>query len=106
MRRDAKSRVLARRGRDWLRPKGRLSINLAANSGVTFRYCHLNKVMVTSGPVKAGQQIATNGKTGNAIAAHVHFVYINAPNVTTSGALSQRSSKVNQYIDSLCRISP
>lgn len=79
------------------------SINLAANSGVTFRYCHLNKVLVTSGPVTAGQLIGYNGKTGNANSPHIHFVYLDAPNVTNSGTTFQRSSKVNKYIDTLCR---
>jgi hypothetical protein len=79
------------------------SVNLAANSGVTFRYCHLSQVLVTSGNVTAGQVIAYNGSTGNANSPHVHFVYLDAPNVTTSGTTAQRSSKVNQYIDARCR---
>jgi len=78
------------------------SINLAANSGVTFRYCHLEKVLVTSGAVKAGQLIGHNGKTGNANSPHIHFVYIDAPNITHSGYPNLRSSKVNKYIDNLC----
>lgn len=78
------------------------SINLAASSGVTFRYCHLEKVLITSGAVKAGQLMGYNGKTGNANSPHIHFVYIDAPNVTHSGYTSQRSAKVNKYIDNLC----
>lgn len=79
------------------------SINLAADSGVTFRYCHLDRVLVTSGRVHAGQRIALNGSTGNAHGPHVHFVYLDAPNVTGSGLTAQRSALVNEYVDSLCR---
>jgi len=79
------------------------SVNLAADDGVTFRYCHLETVMVASGRVQAGDQIGTNGNTGNAINPHVHFVYLDAPNITTSGTTGQRSAKVNAYIDELCR---
>jgi hypothetical protein len=78
------------------------SINLATNRGVTFRYCHLEQVQVTGGVVTAGQQIGLNGNSGNAINPHVHFVYLDAPNVTGSGTTAQRSDKVNAYIDHLC----
>jgi murein DD-endopeptidase MepM/ murein hydrolase activator NlpD len=80
-----------------------LSVNLAAESGVTFRYCHLDSVVVTCGPVVMGQPIGPNGMTGNAKGPHVHFVYLDAPNVTGSGTDAQKSRKVNQYIDGLCR---
>lgn len=80
-----------------------LSVNLAVDSEVTFRYCHLNSVLVTSGDVQAGQVIGACGKTGNAKAPHVHFVYLDAPNVTGSGTSAQKSEKVNEYIDNLCR---
>ncbi|MBW2453448.1 MAG: M23 family metallopeptidase, partial [Deltaproteobacteria bacterium] len=76
-----------------------LSINLAADSGVTFRYCHLDEVFVTAGDVQAGDVIGLNGKTGNAKSPHVHFVYLDAPNVTGAGTASQKSEKVNSYID-------
>ncbi|MBI5526463.1 MAG: M23 family metallopeptidase [Deltaproteobacteria bacterium] len=79
------------------------SINLAADSGVTFRYCHLDKVLVTSGYVQAGQLTGENGDSGNACAPHVHFAYLDAPNVTGAGTDAQKSEKVNAYVDSLCR---
>jgi len=79
-----------------------LSINLAADSGVTFRYCHLDEVFVTGGHVEAGDVIGTNGKSGNAKNPHIHFVYLDAPNVTGSGTATQKSEKVNAYIDGLC----
>jgi murein DD-endopeptidase MepM/ murein hydrolase activator NlpD len=80
-----------------------LSVNLAADSGVTFRYCHLQSVLVTSGSVQVGQVIGLNGKSGNANLPHVHFAYLDAPNVTGSGTDAQKSVKVNQYVDNLCR---
>lgn len=80
-----------------------ISVNLAASSGVTFRYCHLSKVLKASGSVAAGELIGLNGSTGNALAPHVHFVYLDAPNVTGSGTAAQKSVKVNAYVDRLCR---
>jgi hypothetical protein len=80
-----------------------LSINLAADSGVTFRYCHLSSVLVTSGHVDVGQVIGLSGMTGNAVYPHLHFTYLDAPNVTGNGTDAQKSPKVNQYVDSLCQ---
>ncbi|MBW2528408.1 MAG: M23 family metallopeptidase [Deltaproteobacteria bacterium] len=80
-----------------------ISINLAADSGVTFRYCHLQSVMVSQNDVVGvGDQIGTNGETGNANLPHVHFVYLDAPDVTGAGTDEQKSVKVNEYVDGLC----
>jgi len=79
------------------------SVNLAADSGITLRYCHLDSVLVTSGSVQAGQVIGTCGQTGNAKAPHVHFTYLDAPNVKGVGTWEQKSIKVNAYVDSLCQ---
>jgi murein DD-endopeptidase MepM/ murein hydrolase activator NlpD len=72
---------------------------------VTFRYCHLDSVVVTCGPVVTGQPIGRNGMTGNAKGPHVHFVYLDAPDVTGSGTDAQKSRKANQYIDGTGRSS-
>jgi peptidoglycan LD-endopeptidase LytH len=49
---------------------------LSGNDGNTYWYLHNQKNMITSGSVKAGQQIATVGDTGNAIGIpHLHFEY-------------------------------
>lgn len=79
------------------------SVNLAASSGVTFRYCHLDSVAITSGPVQLGQPLGKVGTTGNANYAHLHFAYLDAPNVTGIGTAAQKSVKVNAYVDSLCQ---
>jgi len=79
------------------------SINLAASSGVTFRYCHLSVVSATSGPVQAGQVLGEVGKTGNANYTHLHFTYLDAPNVIGVGTIAQKSVKVNAYVDGLCQ---
>lgn len=76
-------------------------INLGADSGVTFRYCHLSAVGVKKGDrVVAGQQIGNNGKTGNAKSPHIHFMYLDLP--MTSGKANS-SVKVNSYVDFYCK---
>lgn len=79
-----------------------LSVNLAADSGVTFRYCHLERVDVTSGRVTTGQQLGVVGASGNAHSPHLHFVYLDAPDVAGVGS-AYRSDLVNGFIDSHCR---
>ncbi len=82
------------------------TINLATNSGVTFHYCHLDRVDVTTGTVvMVGQRLGLSGMTGNANAPHVHFGYLNGRDVIGSGLTSGgdlRSVAVNAYIDGLC----
>jgi murein DD-endopeptidase MepM/ murein hydrolase activator NlpD len=49
---------------------------LAGNDGNTYWYLHNQENLVTSGSVRAGQQIATVGDTGNATGIpHLHFEY-------------------------------
>jgi peptidoglycan LD-endopeptidase LytH len=49
---------------------------LSGNDGNTYWYLHNQENLVTSGAVKAGQQIATVGDTGNAVGIpHLHFEY-------------------------------
>ena len=50
---------------------------LSGDDGNSYYYMHNQSNMVASGRVKAGQQIATVGDTGNAIGGppHVHFEY-------------------------------
>jgi murein DD-endopeptidase MepM/ murein hydrolase activator NlpD len=49
---------------------------LSGSDGNTYWYLHNQSNIVTSGGVKAGQQIATVGDTGNAAGApHLHFEY-------------------------------
>lgn len=79
------------------------SVNLTTDAGVTFRYCHLDSVVVTSGPVKAGDVIGEVGQTGNAKSPHIHFAYLDAPGVTGAGTAAQKSVKVNAYVDGLCQ---
>jgi murein DD-endopeptidase MepM/ murein hydrolase activator NlpD len=51
-------------------------IFLSGNDGNTYWYLHNQENLVTSGSVKAGQQIATVGDTGNAVGIpHLHFEY-------------------------------
>ncbi|OGQ93586.1 MAG: hypothetical protein A2284_11570 [Deltaproteobacteria bacterium RIFOXYA12_FULL_61_11] len=79
------------------------SVTLEIPSGVRFRYCHLDQVLVTSGEVVAGQVIGLNGATGNAHVSHVHFVYLESPALADTSSGEVKSRKVNQYIDDLCR---
>ncbi len=79
------------------------SVNLAADSGVTFRYCHLDRVLVAEGRVQPGTPIGLCGQSGNAHAPHVHFVYLDVPDERGSGAGDVRSPAVNQYVDRLCQ---
>lgn len=79
------------------------SVNLAADSGVTFRYCHLDRVLVAEGRVEPGTPIGLCGQSGNAHAPHVHFVYLDVPDERGSGAADVRSPAVNEYVDRLCR---
>ena len=52
-------------------------IVLSGNDGNSYWYMHNRENLVTGGPVKAGELIATVGDTGNAIGGppHVHFEY-------------------------------
>ncbi|WP_234426258.1 M23 family metallopeptidase [Streptomyces kebangsaanensis] len=43
------------------------------SGGFDYWYCHLSHRDVTSGSVRAGQQVAEVGSTGNATGPHLHF---------------------------------
>lgn len=43
------------------------------SGGFDYWYCHLSHRNVTSGSVRAGQQVAKVGSTGNATGPHLHF---------------------------------
>jgi murein DD-endopeptidase MepM/ murein hydrolase activator NlpD len=83
-----------------------IAINISTASGVTFRYCHLNRVDVAVGSVVAvGQRVGLSGMTGNANAPHVHFGYLDGRDVNGSGLTARgdlRSPAVNAFIDGLC----
>ena len=56
----------------WHKAYGRMVI-LEVSPGVTIWYCHLSKVTIKPGPVKAGQQLGRIGSTGNAFGPHLHL---------------------------------
>ncbi|MFE2581809.1 peptidoglycan-binding protein [Streptomyces sp. NPDC059378] len=44
-----------------------------SSGGFDYWYCHLSHWDITSGPVRAGQQLAEVGTTGNSTGPHLHF---------------------------------
>ncbi|MFI7010226.1 peptidoglycan DD-metalloendopeptidase family protein [Streptomyces sp. NPDC050145] len=46
---------------------------VTAKDGTETWYCHLSRHTVLSGPVKAGDVIATSGDSGNSTGPHLHF---------------------------------
>ncbi|MZD09394.1 peptidoglycan DD-metalloendopeptidase family protein [Streptomyces sp. SID5785] len=46
---------------------------VTAKDGTETWYCHLSRHTVLSGPVKAGDVIATSGDSGNSTGPHMHF---------------------------------
>jgi murein DD-endopeptidase MepM/ murein hydrolase activator NlpD len=56
----------------WNSAYGNMAI-VTAKDGTETWYCHLSRHTVLSGPVKAGDVIATSGDSGNSTGPHLHF---------------------------------
>ncbi|MFH8406694.1 peptidoglycan DD-metalloendopeptidase family protein [Streptomyces sp. NPDC018019] len=56
----------------WNSAYGNMAI-VTAPDGTETWYCHLSSTKIRSGPVKAGDQIAYSGSSGNSTGPHLHF---------------------------------
>lgn len=56
----------------WNSAYGNMAIVTAADGTETW-YCHLSSTKIRSGPVKAGDEIAYSGNSGNSTGPHLHF---------------------------------
>lgn len=66
-------------------------------NGVTTVYGHMEKILVTSGPVKAGQPIALVGAEGDATGPHLHFeVHVNGTRVDPAAWLVAHGVKITR----------
>jgi murein DD-endopeptidase MepM/ murein hydrolase activator NlpD len=65
--------------------------------GVSTVYGHMEKILVTSGPVKAGQPIALVGAEGDATGPHLHFeVHVNDTRVDPAAWLIAHGVKITR----------
>ena len=48
-------------------------VELTADDGALYTYCHFDSHAIQSGPVQAGQLLGATGNTGNSTGPHLHF---------------------------------